>query len=250
MTTRRSPGLGVGGHQRRDVVVGRVRPAARGEAHLHPVPVEVEGAAVEHHRHGLAARARERPSSSTSRRMAPRRSRHQPSGRDPITFIPSTIQRVRSGERARSAPTAAAAPRGRRPARARGASRRPLKKRPLTPSSSGSVDQAQRRLRALLHGACAARPSVSRTIFVSMNVAGWRAFTVISRSPSRSASSNGPGDLGELAPGVGAVAVVVALVASGRRSRTAPARSRRRSRSARARAAGRGEAAVSRKCER
>ena len=32
-------------------------------------------------------------SASTSRRIAPRRSRHQPSGRDPITFIPSTIRR-------------------------------------------------------------------------------------------------------------------------------------------------------------
>jgi len=29
--------------------------------------------------------------------MAPGRSRHQPVGRDPITFIPSTIQRVTAG---------------------------------------------------------------------------------------------------------------------------------------------------------
>ena len=35
-------------------------------------------------------------SSSTSSRIAPGRSRHQPVGREPITFMPSTIQRVRA----------------------------------------------------------------------------------------------------------------------------------------------------------
>ena len=33
-------------------------------------------------------------SSAARRRIAPVRSRHQPSGREPITFIPSTIPRV------------------------------------------------------------------------------------------------------------------------------------------------------------
>jgi hypothetical protein len=33
-------------------------------------------------------------SSSTSARIAPGRSRHHPFGRDPITFMPSTIQRL------------------------------------------------------------------------------------------------------------------------------------------------------------
>src|SRR5215207_7938699 len=47
-------------------------------------------------------------SSSTSLRMAPGRSRHQPVGREPITFMPSTIQRVTAVAPRRPAPSPAA----------------------------------------------------------------------------------------------------------------------------------------------
>ena len=61
------------------------------------------------------------PSSATSPRIAPGRSRHQPVGRDPITFMPSTIQRVISG----AAGTAGWLPTSRSPAPSCRASRRP-----------------------------------------------------------------------------------------------------------------------------
>ena len=47
--------------------------------------------------------AAQRSSSPTSRTIAACRSRHQPSGREPMTFIPSTIQRIRPRLRQRAA---------------------------------------------------------------------------------------------------------------------------------------------------
>ena len=55
--------------------------------------LEVERLAVEDHRTGSPLRSANAFSSSTSFRIAPGRSRHQPVGREPITFGLSTIQR-------------------------------------------------------------------------------------------------------------------------------------------------------------
>ena len=52
-----------------------------------------ERPAVEHDRDASPVRAVHAWSDCTSRRAAPGRSRHQPSGRLPITLFPSTIQR-------------------------------------------------------------------------------------------------------------------------------------------------------------
>ena len=92
--------LTVGGHDRvprlgqlGDVVVRGVPPPPPCEAHLHPLALRAR-TARRRAPPSAARRAWRRSSSSrsTSRRMAPRRSRHQPSGREPITFIPSTSQ--------------------------------------------------------------------------------------------------------------------------------------------------------------
>ena len=54
-------------------------------------------APVEHDRDSFAGRAARAPAArSTSRRVAPGRSRHQPSGRLPITLLPSTMIRRRA----------------------------------------------------------------------------------------------------------------------------------------------------------
>ena len=101
--------------QRGDVVVGRVRAAARRSARSRARRLEVERLAVETTVTGSPLRSANALSSSTSSRIAPGRSRHQPVGREPITFMPSTIQRVTrlsgaASRRRRSLPRAAAPP--------------------------------------------------------------------------------------------------------------------------------------------